>query len=248
MTEDRLYADPDLARFYDHDNRWGPEDAYVHALAQGRIRVLDLGCGTGRLAVRLAADHGAKVTGVDPARAMLDIARAKSGGAAVTWVEGDARSLRLGRRFDLITLTGHAFQVFLTAADRAAVAVTIATHLAPGGLFIFDSRNPARREWEGWRPDLTREWRDLPGLGRVESWNDVDWNDARQVATYRTCYRTARDGCLYEAQSQIAFPSRDEIGAALADAGLNVPRWMGDWTGSPWGADSPEIIPVGRRA
>jgi SAM-dependent methyltransferase len=140
---------------------------------------------------------------------MLDIARAKSGGTAVTWVEGDARSLRLGRRFDLITLTGHAFQVFLTAADRAAVAATIATHLAPGGLFIFDSRNPARREWEGWRPDLTREWRDLPGLGRVESWNDVDWDDARQVATYRTCYRAGYcAGRRYTAQSRIASPRR----------------------------------------
>ncbi|WP_366510106.1 class I SAM-dependent methyltransferase [Mesorhizobium sp.] len=59
------------------------------------------------------------------------IPRRRAGGQRVDWVEADARDVRLGRRFDLVLLTGHAFQVFLTPEDREAVLATIAAHLAP---------------------------------------------------------------------------------------------------------------------
>ena len=114
--------------------------AYCLGLAKDAASVLDLGCGTGELAAALAG--GRSVTGVDPAAAMLEIARGRPGGEPVTWVVADARSVRLDRRFDLVLLTGHAFQVFLTADDQRAALATIAAHLAPGGRFIFDSRNP----------------------------------------------------------------------------------------------------------
>ena len=247
MTHDRLYQDPALARFYDLDNHWGPDDAYIHALAQGRSRILDLGCGTGRLATRLALDHGNQITGVDPARPMLDIARQKHGADRVTWIEADARRLCLDQTFDLITLTGHAFQCFLTEDDRAALAATLATHLAPDGLFLFDSRNPACREWEEWHPETSHEWRDLPGHGRTESWNDAHWDETCQTVTYQTFYRTEADGRLHQAASRIAFPTKAQIAGTLTEAGLAVVRWMGDWTGGRWHEDSPEIIPIGRK-
>lgn len=49
MTDDRLFADPELARFYDLDNRWGHDDSWCVRFAVGARTVLDLGCGTGRL-------------------------------------------------------------------------------------------------------------------------------------------------------------------------------------------------------
>jgi 2-polyprenyl-3-methyl-5-hydroxy-6-metoxy-1,4-benzoquinol methylase len=55
-------------------------------------RVVDVGCGTGSLAVRLA-ELGFSVTGVDPAGASLDVARAKPNGELVAWVHGDATAL-----------------------------------------------------------------------------------------------------------------------------------------------------------
>ena len=96
MDEDRLYHDPALADFYDLENGWdrSPDFAFCRALAEEAGSVLDLGCGTGELAVALAA--GRRVAGVDPAPAMLDIARAKPGAQGVDFVEGDARTLRLG--------------------------------------------------------------------------------------------------------------------------------------------------------
>jgi hypothetical protein len=67
--------------------------------------------------------------------------------APVLWV-------RLGRRFDLIIMTGRAFQAILSAADQVARFATAAAHLAPDGCFGFDGRNPAAREWLEWSPDL----------------------------------------------------------------------------------------------
>ena len=127
--------------------------SFIEALPPGS-HVLDLGCGTGLLAAALG--EGGEVFGVDPAAAMLDVARRRAGGQRVTWVEADARTVRLGRRFDLIVMTGHAFQVLLTDDDQRAVCETIAAHLVPGGTFIFDSRNPAAEEWREWTPAASR--------------------------------------------------------------------------------------------
>jgi ubiquinone/menaquinone biosynthesis C-methylase UbiE len=108
---DQLYHDPQLADFYDLENHSGRDDDFCLFLAANASSVLDLGCGTGRLASALASS-GRIVVGVDPAAAMLNIARTKTSGDSVSWIEGDARKILLGRRFDLVLLTGNAFQVF----------------------------------------------------------------------------------------------------------------------------------------
>src|SRR6202035_844068 len=91
---DAIFADPRLARVYDAFD--GPRDdlaAYVAIAGElGADRVLDVGCGTGCLAIALAAT-GRAVTGVDPAAASLGVARSKDGGAAVTWIRGDVTAV-----------------------------------------------------------------------------------------------------------------------------------------------------------
>ncbi|MCD2180818.1 class I SAM-dependent DNA methyltransferase [Rhizobium sp. GN54] len=240
---DRLFDDVDLAGFYDLENGWGADLDTCRALAADAGSVLDLGCGTGELAVSLAG--GRRVAGVDPAAAMLDIARAKPGAAAVCFIEGDARAIRLGETFDLIVMTGHAFQVFLTEADQRAVLATIAAHLSPSGRFVFDSRNPAVREWEEWVPQASE--RDLvhDRLGPVTAWNDAAHDPATGIVTYETHYLVTADGRQLSATSQILFSDRDRIEALLAESGLTVQRWAGDWQGGDWHPGAPEIIPIG---
>ena len=246
--DDGLYRDAALARFYDLDNGWTRDRTFCLRLAAGKGAVLDLGCGTGDLAIRIAAEHGAAVTGVDPARAMLEIARAKPGAERVQWVEGDARRLDLGQRFELIVMTGHAFQAMLTDQDRASALAAVARHLAPGGRFIFDSRNPARREWKRWHPDLSQRGIDDPELGPVTAWDDVDWDEKSGVLAYRTSYRVAATGQEFTAGARIAFPARDRLAAQIATAGLAVETWLGDWTGAALAEDSPDFIPICRVA
>ncbi|TMV63011.1 class I SAM-dependent methyltransferase, partial [Thioclava sp. BHET1] len=227
-SAEQLYHDPALVSFYDLENGWGPDTEFAIGAAQGARRILDLGCGTGSLTVELTGEDR-QVTGVDPAPAMLDVARARDRDEAVRWLEGDARSLRLDEEFDLILLTGHAFQVFLTEAERAAVLATIAAHLAPGGRFFFDSRNPRFASWRHWTPEESEREVTHPELGRCLCWNDVRWDADLAIAEYQTFYRPVAGGETLSASAQIAFPPQEEIARLIAAAGLRVDHWYGDW-------------------
>jgi SAM-dependent methyltransferase len=248
MDRDRLYDDPELAGFYDAENGWGDDLEFCRRLSAGCSSVLDLGCGTGLLAASLAADGAVEAVGVDPAAAMLDIARGRPGGARVRWVQGDARRVRLDRSFDLVVLTGHAFQVFLAPEDRAAVLRTISAHLSPAGRFVFDTRNPAAEEWREWTPAASKRTIAHTGLGPVVAWNDVACDTMTGIVTYETCYRIVADGRVLSARSRIAFPSQPELARLIDEAGLVVDAWLGDWSGAAWSPTAREIIPSGRKA
>lgn len=246
MEADRLYHDPALAQFYDIENEWGEDSEFCRRLATGRSSILDLGCGTGLLAAALAQESGRLVVAVDPAGPMLELARQRPGGEHVQWVQGDARSVRLNQWFDLVVLTGHAFQVFLTAEDQAAVLRTIAKHLSPAGRFVFDTRNPLVEEWREWTPEKSERLIEHPMLGQVLAWNDVAHDSATGVVTYGTYYKTLAESRLYSARSRIAFPTREQLASMIEDAGLVVETWLGDWSGSiPCAPTAPEIIPIG---
>jgi SAM-dependent methyltransferase len=247
-TDDALYRDPDLVQFYDLENGWGADLDFCRHLAADAGSVLDLGCGTGQLAAGLATSFvdGRTVVGVDPAAAMLEIARQRPGGDKVDWVRAEAQSVRLGESFDLVLLTGHAFQVFLTDDDQKAVLSTIAAHLAPKGRFIFDTRNPAAVEWQEWEPELSERRIEHPTFGAVKAWNDVAHDAATGIVTYQTHYQAVESGRCFSASSKIRFTPREAIAANLDEAGLEVDEWLGDWTGEAWTTTSPEIIPLGR--
>ena len=96
---DPILADPRLARIYDDlDADRTDLDHYESIVDElGARSVLDIGCGTGTFACRLAA-RGIEVVGVDPAAASLDVARAKPGAERVTWLLGDATTLPVTAR------------------------------------------------------------------------------------------------------------------------------------------------------
>lgn len=244
LHDDPLYTDASLVAFYDAENEGGDDLAYCTHLAGSARSVLDLGCGTGVFLTGIEAEQR---VGVDPARAMLDIARQRRGGTRVEWIEADARCLDLDRQFELIVLTGHAFQVFLTEADQRAVLDTIARHLAPEGRFIFDSRNPACRAWEEWQPHNSRRSVDHPSLGTVEAWNTAEHDPTTGIVNYHTFYRLA-DGRELTAESRIRFTQQATLARLIIDAGLTVERWLGDWQGRPFDHAAPEIIPLGHPA
>lgn len=242
--EDRLYSDPDLAQFYDLDNGWGVDLDYCLGLSQDAGSVLDLGCGTG-LFLSSVADRCTTV-GIDPAAAMIEIARGRPGADLVTWMVAGAGTLRLDRQFDLIVLTGHAFQVFLTEPDQRAVISTIAEHLSPTGRFVFDSRNPTEEEWRSWTPDLTQRRLQHPRFGAVSAWNDATQDGNTGVVTYHTYYEVVSARQRFSATSRIRFTPQARIAALLEEAGLVVDKWLGDWHGNEYTNSAAKIIPIGR--
>jgi 2-polyprenyl-3-methyl-5-hydroxy-6-metoxy-1,4-benzoquinol methylase len=133
---DATFSDPRQAVLYDvFNNDRSDLEAYVTIADEVKAhRVVDVGCGTGSLAVRLA-ELGFSVTGVDPAGASLDVARAKPNAELVTWVHGDATSLvGLEAAADLAVMTGNVAQVFVSDEDWYATTLrAIRTCLRPGG-------------------------------------------------------------------------------------------------------------------
>jgi len=123
------------------------EAEYVLALArraapaQPLRRIMNLGCGTGCHDLALAR-HGLEVTGVDRSEAMLAIARRSAVSSAVhpapDFIQADITTLRLGQTFDLALSLFHVMSYQTTNEALRAAMTTAATHLAPGGLFIFD--------------------------------------------------------------------------------------------------------------
>ncbi len=238
------YTDPDLAVVYDAVNPPGADTAFYLEFAEPAPKaVLDMGCGTGWLACELAK-RGHRVTGADPASGMLAVARKRPGADRVTWVQSTAQGLSLGEKFDLIIMTGHAFQVLQNDAEIAKALASLKAHLAPGGMLAFETRNPAVREWETWTEAMTQETVEVDGIGPVQVHFDTVSADGEYV-TYETRFRFP-DGARIIASDRLRFLSQPRLAAFLADAGFTSVAWYGDWDRSPIAATSPEFIALAR--
>lgn len=232
------YWNAQIAEIYDLINPWAKDSDFYLSLAGPRpCSVLDLGCGTGTLCCALA-EHGHRVAGVDPAAAMLAVARRKPHAEQVEWVESSAQSYKSQRRFDLVVMTGHAFQILLTDADALAVLETMRGHLNKGGRVAFETRNPSV-DWVGeWasRPPLVRM---LPG-GRLLETLEVTGEDGEFIS-FQTSYRFPH--MTLTTSSTLRFPSREHVEALITRSGLVVREVFGDWDAGPFqAAHSREII------
>jgi len=224
---DPIFADPRLASIYDElDPDRLDLDHYQAIVAEfGARRLLDVGCGTGELACRLAR-LGFEVTGVDPAPASLDVARTKPGAECVTWVDGDATSIAPNASFDMAVMTGNAVQAIVDETDWLATLGSIHAALRPGGRFVFETRDPANRAWEseGWANEHAHQFTNTP-LGRVEHWGELT-EVAPPLISFRWHF-VFESGDRVESDSRLRFRERHEVGSALAAAGFTIEEIRG---------------------
>ena len=103
--------------------------------------VLDVGCCTGAfLSLSHDRGHQGRLVGLDPATGMLDQARKQQG---VEWLQGDINTVRFDSQFDLIVMSGHAFQVLVGDEEIRVAMAAVHDALTDGGRFAFETRNPA---------------------------------------------------------------------------------------------------------
>jgi SAM-dependent methyltransferase len=218
---DECFRHPRLAAVYD---RLDPDrrdlDAYLRMAEEfGARQVLDIGCGTGVFALQLAA-RGIQVVGVDPARASLDVARAKPGGERVRWILGDATTLP-PLSAELATMTGNAAQAVVDPEDWQRTLRGAREALRPGGRLVFETRIPARRAWEEWNREATYAVTNVPGVGAVEHWVDL-LDVSGPLVTFRWTYGFTADGQVLTSDSTLRFRERQEVEAELVAQGLVV--------------------------
>ena len=219
---DPIFAHPRLAAIYDDlDGDRSDLDHYVAIVGEiGARSVLDIGCGTGALACRLAI-AGHSVVGVDPAGASLQIARRKPGADRVSWVLGDATTLPdTVRGVDLAVMTGNVAQVFLDDDSWSATLRGIRDALKPGGHLVFEARDPAFQGWTEWTKEASYTVAETSD-GPVESWVELI-DVALPLVSFRWTYRFLSTRDELTSDSTLRFRSKDELTDSLPAEGFVV--------------------------
>ena len=206
--------------------------------------VLDVGCGTGEL-LRLArqAGHTGRLFGLDPAAAMLDQARTHSD---IEWILGDLASVDWDREFDLVVMTGHAFQVLIEDNQLRASLAVIRSVLSWDGRFAFETRNPLVRAWEGWTPDNAVEVVDAAGAV-LRMAHEVETPVGGDIVSFTVTFTSSNWDRPQVSRSTLRFLDADSLASFLSDAGLVIEEQFGDWDRQPLTDTSPEIITIARR-
>jgi len=218
---DSIFADPRLAELYDVlDDDRSDLDLYIGLVNELRASsVLDVGCGTGTLACKLA-NLGIDAVGLDPAAASLDVARHKPGAQHVRWIHGDASSPP-ANNFDLAVMTGNVAQVFVTDTAWSRALGAMRKAVRDGGWLVFETRDPSRRAWERWTKAHTYRELEVPAVGLVRTWTElVDVQEP--LVSFRQVFRLGKDGSEIVSHSTLRFRRRDEITESLAANGFQL--------------------------
>ncbi len=236
---------------------WPGEMDFYYALAEevkaSGGSILEIACGTGRVAIRLART-GVRVVGLDFSKEMLAAAQEKSKGMANTrWVQGDMRSFDLGEKFDLALIPGHSFHNLDTAQDQADCLECICRHLKPGGRLVLHLDCPDFAWYGSLMGEMAGVFEDEhefkhPQSGALvresKAWT---FEPATQSVTCRTKWveLDEKGGVLAErfgelVRLHVIFPF--EVEHLLKRSGYDIEATYGDFDRSPFTDKSPQMI------
>ena len=232
-----------LADVYDAIMQDVPYDEWCDFVLEGLLergwsgaRVLDLGCGTGR-AGDPYAERGFDVLGVDASPSMIRAARRRD--AQRRYLVGDARSLALGERFELVIAVFDALNNLTGDGELEAACRRVAEHLEPGGAFVFDVNTSVGLAalWEddvaeGWAGDVYYRW-------------EHRWIPERRRARV-AAYCRGPSGAFVEHHEERPFDPA-EIDEALRAAGFEAVELLTFPDAAPVTSDDPRVWAFARR-
>jgi ubiquinone/menaquinone biosynthesis C-methylase UbiE len=187
--------------------------------------------------------HTGRLCGLDPAVGMLEQARKRTD---VEWVLGELSAVAFDREFELVVMSGHAFQVFVSDDELRAALAAIRAALTDGGRFAFETRNPLAGAWERWTADYGHDITDADGVA-VRYQHVVDEPFDGRVVHFTSTYTSPAWDRPETSTSTLRFLDNGALHGFLAEAGLSVDEQFGDWDGSPLTDASTEIITFASR-
>lgn len=249
-----------LARLYDLDLRDDPGDLDLWLALADRADgpVLELGAGTGRLAVPLAA-AGHHVTALDLDPAMLELARARAATAGladdrISFVEADLLTIRLpdAGRYRLCFIALNSLMLLASRTAQRDALRTMAEHLAPGGIAVVDVWLPDAEDLARFDGRVILEWpRTDPATGRVVTKAGSAQHDAAHgTITLTSIYEEGHQGepsVRWVRRDRLRLVSADELAGFAEDAGLQVEMVAGGYDLGPLGPASERAVLIAVR-
>jgi ubiquinone/menaquinone biosynthesis C-methylase UbiE len=233
-------------------------DFYVEEASAHGGKVLELGCGTGRVLIPIAR-LGMEITGVDSSTRMLEQCRIRLDQEPaevrdkVSLVQADMRDLDIAERFSLAMIPFRPFQHLVAVSDQIAALQTIHRHLEPGGRLIFDVFNPNMRYLLEDRTDEREDTaevelpdkRSFRRTARIAAVHIVDQYSEAELIYY------VRDAAGNTQRLVHGFLMRwywlYELEHLLARCNFRVRAVFGDFNRSPLTDASPEMIFIAER-
>jgi len=244
------------AAYYDLTYKRRRKDVqfYLEVAKGAHGAVLELGAGTGRVAIEIAR-QGIEIVAVDPSHAMLTRAEQKASAltaearAALTLRHGDLQTLRLRRKFSLVIAPFNVLMHLYTQSDLERAFKTVLHHLAPAGRFVFDVSMPDLRAMVRNPGRLYRGPRVVqPDTGRAYKYfESFEYDALRQVQLVSMIFQSESDPedlkILPLSQRQF-FP--EELVSLLHYNGFVVEQRWGDFDHAPLADESESQIIVAR--
>ena len=244
--------DPEL---YDLTHRGNPGDVEFYQWAcQGVDRILELGCGSGRI-TRALARAGHRVTGLDSHPGLLAEARRMAADLEpalrerLIYRQADMRTFSLDERFDRIVIPYNGLYCLLADDEVAACLAAVTRHLSPGGRLVLDV-------YRVFAPDPDCDDGEEPvaalsdGERTVHIYERSDWDQPTQRLD--AWYRYRIEGPAGASEQTYCIPQRylfpDQLDQLLAAAGLAVAERFGDFDRRPFDDDSESMIIAATRA
>lgn len=255
MTALDAWADDEAAELYDLVYEHYDDDLslYEEFARRGETPALELGAGSGRVALHLARS-GLDAVALDSSRHMLARLEAALDDATrprLRVVEADMRDFALGETFDLVFCALDTFELLLTTDDQLATLRCVARHLSPGGVFVAELRSLTAVDWSDEPSALRLEWvrPDPAGGGVVAKHSSVEVSRARQLTTSTLIFdRTGADGIVRRRTLEVTLRAtgRFEMELLLARAGLRLNSLYGGPDLSPFTDASDTMVIVAR--
>ena len=198
--------------------------------------VLELGIGTGRVALPLA-QRGHEVHGVDASEAMVEKLRAKAGGESIPVSLGDFAELDVEGEFSLVYVVFNTFFALLSQEDQVRCFSNVSRRLREGGVFVIEAFVPDMTRWDrGQRIETRRVGDDGVVL-------DAAMHDpvGQRVASSHLVF-SLQGVEMYPARLRYAWPSELDLMARLA--GLRLRERWGGWRREPFEASSIKHVSV----